>query len=84
MSDKLFDGVKEFHSDFIENREIFRQLQQEQHPPHALYRLLRLAGSAKPDNKITARRTVHRSQHCQHCPGSQHEADGLCGNFRSD
>ena len=37
MSDKLFDGVKEFHSkDFIENREIFRQLQQEQHP-HTLF-----------------------------------------------
>ena len=36
-SDKLFDGVKEFHSkDFIENREIFRLLQQEQHP-HTLF-----------------------------------------------
>ena len=36
-SDKLFNGVKEFHSkEFIENKEIFRQLQQEQHP-HSLF-----------------------------------------------
>ena len=36
-SDKLFDGVKEFHSkDFIENQEIFKTLCTSQHP-HTLF-----------------------------------------------